>query len=73
MINVRVLEQHQDGRVEAFIYFLGRVGVQRDDFAVVDSKKLHPLIYDWFKDLAVTFEDFTALMVFGDRVQKSDE
>ncbi len=73
MINVRILEEHQDGRVEAFIYFLGRIGIHRDDFVVVDSKKLHPLIYDWFKDLGVTLKDFTALMVFGKRSQKSDE
>lgn len=73
MINVRILEEHQDGRVEAFIYFLGRIGIHRDNFVVVDSKKLHPLIFDWFKDLGVTLKDFTALMVFGNRSQKSDE
>ena len=73
MINVRILEKHQDGRVEAFIYFLGRIGIHRDDFVVVESKKLHPLIYDWFKDLGVTLKDFTALMVFGNRSQKSDD
>ena len=73
MINVRILEEHQDGRVEAFIYFLGRIGIHRDDFVVANTKKLHPQIYDWFKDLGVTLKEFTALMVFGNRPQKSDE
>lgn len=72
MINVRILEEHQDGRVEAFIYFLGKIGIHRDDFVVVDSTKLHPLIYDWFKDLGVTFRDFTVLMVFGNRSREPD-
>jgi len=72
MINVRVLEEHQDGRVEAFIYFLGKIGIHRDDFVVVDSNRLHPLIYDWFEDLSVTLRDFTALMVFASRSQEPD-
>lgn len=71
MINVRIMEEHQDGRVEAFIYFLGKIGIRRADFVVADSKKLHPLIYEWFEVLGVTLKDFTALMVFGNRSQKS--
>jgi hypothetical protein len=72
MINVRILEEHQDGRVEAFVYFLGKIGIRRGDFVVVDSKKLHPLIYEWFESLGVTLKDFTALIIFGDRSQKSN-
>ena len=72
MLNVRVVEEHQDGPVEAFAHFLGKIGVRRDDFVVADSKALHPLIYEWFESLGVLFEDFTVVMVFRSRLEIPD-
>ena len=49
MVNVRVLERHQEGAIEALAYFLGKIGIDRDDFVVVDSQAVHPLIFEWFE------------------------
>jgi hypothetical protein len=71
MVNVRVMEEHQDGPVEALTYFLEKIGVYRDDFVVVDSKALDPVFFEWFELLGVLFEDFTVLIVFRDQPQMS--
>ena len=72
MLNVRVLERHQEGSIEAFAYFLEKTGIHRGDFVVVDSQTVHPLIYEWFELLGVMLNDFTALVVFQNRAPMSD-
>ena len=72
MLNVRVLERHQEGSIEAFAYFLEKTGIHRGDFVVVDSQTVHPLIYEWFELLGVMLKDFTALVVFQNRAPMSD-
>ncbi len=69
MLNVRVMERHQEGSIEALAYFLEKIGVDRDDFVIADSQAVHPLIYDWFKLLGVMLEDFTVLVVFQSRLR----
>ena len=64
MLNVRVLERHQEGSIEALVYFMGKIGIDRDDFVVVDSQAVHPLIYEWFELLGVMLKEFTVLVVF---------
>lgn len=72
MVNVRVIERHQDGPVEALAYFLGEIGIHRDNFVVVDSKSVHPLIYKWFDILGVLLDDFAVLIVFRKHPEISD-
>jgi len=72
MVNVRVLERHQEGSIEALVYFLGKIGIDRDDFVVIDSQAVHPLIYEWFELLGVLLKDFTVLVVFQDRPAMSN-
>lgn len=72
MLNIRVIEEHQDGSVEAFVYFLGEIGIFRGDFVVVDSKAVPPLVREWFDLLGMMLEDFAALMVFRNRPQISN-
>ncbi len=69
MLNVRVMGEHQDGSIEALAYFLEEIGIQRDDFVVVDSKAVDPVIYKWFELLGVLFKNFTALIVFRNQAQ----
>jgi hypothetical protein len=73
MLNVRVVERHQEGSIEALVYFLEKIGVDRDDFVIVDSQALHPLIYEWFELLGVMLEDFTALVIFQSRLPMSND
>lgn len=72
MTNVRVLQEHQEGSVEALVYFLAEIGIHRGDFVIRDSKAVHPLINDWFDLLGVMLENFDALMVFRNRPQNFD-
>jgi hypothetical protein len=72
MLNVRVLERHQEGSMEAFVYFLETIGIHHGDFVVVDSRRVHPLIYEWFELLGVMLKDFTTLVVFQSRLPVPD-
>jgi hypothetical protein len=73
MLNVRVVEQHQEGSIEALVYFLEKIGVDRDDFVIADSQAVHPLIYEWFELLGVMLEDFAVLVVFQSRLPMSND
>jgi hypothetical protein len=64
MLNVRAVEVHQEGPVEALAYFLQAIGVQRENFVVIDTKAVHPQIYEWFDLLGMMLKDFSVLMVF---------
>lgn len=65
LLNVRVLGRHQDGPLEAFVYFLDHIGLYREAFAIIDPEGLHPLIRDWFPLLVgSTLDRFRVLLVF---------
>jgi len=72
MLNIRVVEEHQDGPVEAFVYFLREIGIPRDDFVMVGSQALPPLVREWFDLLDLVFDDFAVLIVFRSRLQDSN-
>ena len=72
MLNIRVVEEHQDGPIEAFVYFLAEIGIGRDDFVIVGSQALPPLVREWFDLLDLVLEDFAVLIVFRSRLQVSD-
>lgn len=65
MLNVRAVEVHQEGPVEGLAYFLEAIGVGQENFVVIDTKAVDPLIYQWFDLLGMMLEDFSVLMVFG--------
>jgi hypothetical protein len=48
MLNVQVLEEHQRGPLEAFVYFLDEIGLEKKDFVIADTAGLHPRIYELF-------------------------
>ncbi len=64
MLNIAVLGEHQEGPVEAFVYFLDEIGIQRKDFVIPHTNLLHPLIYEWFSPLTKTFGYFRTVVVF---------
>jgi len=68
MLNVRVLEAHQNGPVEAFVYFLDKIGIGKKDFVIPNTNSLHPRIYELFQVLnRQTLEKYHSLVIF--RVQ----
>lgn len=51
MLNAQVLEEHQNGALEAFIFFLDEIGMEKKNFVIPDTKALNPRIYEFFQML----------------------
>jgi len=65
MLNVRVLGEHQNGTLEAFVYFVDEIGIEKKHFVVSNTHSLHPRIYKWFQLLnRQTLEKYRSLVVF---------
>ncbi|MCG6910740.1 MAG: hypothetical protein LJE94_11535 [Deltaproteobacteria bacterium] len=48
LLNACILEEHQNGLLEAFVFFLDGIGLNMENIVVLDTTALHPLIYQWF-------------------------
>jgi hypothetical protein len=65
MLNVNVLGEHQKGSLEAFVYFLDEIGIEKQTFVVPDTSALHPQIHELFKPLnRQILEQYCSLIVF---------
>jgi hypothetical protein len=65
MLNVQILGEHQNGPLEAFVYFLDEIAVNRRNFVIPDTRLLHPLIYELFPMLnQQTLKKYRSLIVF---------
>jgi hypothetical protein len=65
MLNVRVLGEHQNGPLEAFVYFLDEIGIEKKNFVIPNTNSLHPRIYELFQLLNLqTLEKYRSLIVF---------
>jgi hypothetical protein len=64
-VSMRILGEHQDGPLEAFIYFLDETGIAPADFALTDPHSLPPLVQVWFRLLwHETIGRFDTVLVF---------
>ena len=65
MLNVRVLGEHQNGPVEAFVYFLDEIGIEKKHFVIPDTNALHPRIYELFQMLnRQILKKYRSLVIF---------
>ena len=65
MLNVQVLEEHQNGPLEAFVYFLDEIGVEKKIIVIPNTNSLHPRIYELFKLLKQqTLDKYRSVIVF---------
>jgi hypothetical protein len=65
MLNVQVLGEHQNGPLEAFVYFLDEIGIEKRNFVIPDTSALHPHIYELFQLLKrQILEKYCSLIVF---------
>jgi hypothetical protein len=51
MLNAWVLEEHQSGPLEAFVFFLDEIGIEKKNFVIPDTSALHPRIYELFQEM----------------------
>jgi hypothetical protein len=67
MLNLQVVGEHQNGPVEAFVYFLDEIGVKKKHFVITDTRSLHPRIHELFQMLnSQTLAKYRSLVVFRD-------
>ncbi|MBT6341065.1 MAG: hypothetical protein HOJ48_17400 [Desulfobacula sp.] len=65
MLNVNVLGEHQKGSLEAFVYFLDEIKIEKQTFVIPDTSALHPQIYQLFQSLnRQILEKYCSLIVF---------
>ncbi len=65
ILNVRVLGEHQNGPLEAFVYFLDEIGIEKRHFVIPDTRSLPDHIYEWFPLLNhQTLDKYQSLIVF---------
>ncbi|BBO75617.1 hypothetical protein DSCW_30340 [Desulfosarcina widdelii] len=65
MANAQVLEEHQNGPVEAFVFFLDEIGIEKTSFVIPDTHALHACIYAWFPSLnRQALQKYRSLIVF---------
>ena len=65
MLNLRVLEEHQFGPVEALVYFLDEIGIEKKYFVIPDTSSLHPRIHELIRKLNwQTLEKYRSLVIF---------
>jgi len=65
MINARVLEEHQNGPVEAFVFFLDEIGIEKTSFVIPDTRALAACIDGWFPSLhRQILQKYRSLIVF---------
>lgn len=65
MLNVCVLGEHQNGPLEAFVYFMDEIGVEKRDFVIPETRSLPDPIYEWFPLLnRQTLGKYRSLIVF---------
>jgi len=65
MINVRVLGEHQNGPVEAFVFFIDEIGFEKRHFVIPDTRSLPDFVNEWFPILKrQTLEKYQSLIVF---------
>jgi hypothetical protein len=65
MLNVRILGEHQNGPLEAFVYFLDEIAVKKRHFVIPNTRLLHPRVYELFPLLnRQTLKKYRSLIVF---------
>jgi hypothetical protein len=65
MLNVQVLGEQQNGPVEAFVYFMDEIGVEKRHFVIPDTRSLPDHVYKWFPLLnRQTLGKYRSLIVF---------
>ncbi len=64
-VSLLIIGEHQDGPLEAFVYFLDEVGVAPGDFVLADTDAVPPMIRSWFGLLwNGTFGKYREVLVF---------
>lgn len=65
MLNIQVIGEHQTGPLEAFVYFLDRIGIKKQDFVIPETCSFSAPLGQWFELLdRQIFTKYRSLIVF---------
>lgn len=69
LINLQVFNEHQDGPIETFVYFLDELKLVEGDFVIANTAAFSPLIKRWFAlSQRVTFAPFKSIVIYRSSV-----
>ena len=73
MLSAKVLEEHQNGPLEGFVYFLDGIGIHRKVFVIADTNTLPPFVEDVFEEFTrEILMKYNALIVYRLSVTPKD-
>jgi len=65
LLNARVFSEHEDGPIEAFVYFLDQVVPTPEHFVINDTRAFAAIINQWFPlTQKVTFKSFQSIIIY---------
>lgn len=68
LINTQIFNEHQDGPIEAFVYFLDELALARGDFVIADTGAFSTQIMRWFAlSQRVTFKPYQSIIIYRNR------
>lgn len=76
LFNTQIFNEHQDGPIEAFVYFLDEIGIIQEhrgsagkrDFAIADTRAFSNLITRWFAlSQQITFKPYQSIIIYRSR------
>ena len=70
-INTRIFSEHEDGPIEAFIYFIDQILPSTEHFVINDTKAFAKSIDQWFPlTQKVTFEPFESIIFYRHKLMQ---
>ncbi|MEH6442928.1 MAG: hypothetical protein V7784_03440 [Oceanospirillaceae bacterium] len=72
LLNTRVFSEHEDGPIEAFVYFLDQLAPISGHFVINNTKLFSELINQWFPlTQQVTFKPFQSIVIYRHELMKN--
>ena len=70
-INTRIFSEHEDGPIEAFIYFVDQILPSTEHFVINDTKAFAKSIDEWFPlTQKVTFKPFESIIFYRHKLMQ---
>ncbi len=68
LINTQIFNEHQDGPIEAFVYFLDELALAQGDFVIADTAAFSTQIMRWFAlSQRVTFKPYQSIIIYRNK------
>ena len=73
MTNVRIYDEHEEGIIEAFVFFLDQIGLKQQHFVIINAQQLPPQIKQWFPLTTLfSFDLFETVIIYRQQEQQTN-